>query len=191
MSLGQDIELIQDVATREAMRALALRVQELEEAEAATTDLAAIQTALQRGGSNQLDVTGLVGILAQAQRPAVGYAHYVQTATQSGAGLYVWDKEVRNTIPRSVRRNASQQQFDFKDDGFYVCIANVDSGGAGVCWIAVNGVGIGLHTLAAAGWCSVTGAGIIKAGSRLDVRNTAGDRISVLEATALYIIRLT
>lgn len=188
MSLGRDIELIQDVSTREAVRALALRVQELEAAEAATTDLAAIRAALQRGGSNQLNVTGLVGILAQAQKAQIGVALWQQVGNETGAGNFVWDRELINTVPAVFQRRGSNTEIGVQREVLVLAVAHLRTTATAASAILVNDATLARGVLSLT--APMAAVGLVRAGDRIYCTNSSGDRVGATGATSITYLAL-
>lgn len=184
------LERIQDPAAKEAVRDLANRVGAIENATTEATDFSAIRTALQRGGSTPLNVTGLLGKLGQSQPGLTGRtALWYQIDTSiAGAGNYVWEREVINLAPDHYMRGSSQEQVVFKTGGVYIVAASLQVSTSATLSLLHNTVAVarGVGTL-------VSLAAVIMAlsGERVSCSNSTGNRVGNADGrTRLGIARL-
>jgi len=130
------LDQVRDPATKAALRYLwdAFRSIASQETSMALglAELVSIRSNLQRGGSTELNVSGLSGKLLEQQPSAVVYfAVFSQTADQAGTGYYEWDAEITNTAPHVYKREgASNVRIAVKQSGSYLVIASVGANGS-------------------------------------------------------------
>ncbi len=101
------LDQVENEGTKSALRLVWDEIRTLDEREEARVvvedagisdkDLSTIQAALQQGGSNQLDVGGLAGLLQGMQKAkTIQFGLWAQSANTPGVGPWtvVWDREV-------------------------------------------------------------------------------------------------
>lgn len=126
------VDLVRDTPTRNALRYLWDAFHELDNREVSVESITsaefdAIRTALQRGGTYEMNVSGLGGKLLERQLSLASYcAMFACTIDLGGSGDYEWDTEVLNTAPHIFKRAASNAKIKMQLEGLYLVLAHIN-----------------------------------------------------------------
>ncbi len=129
------LDQVEGEGTKDALRLIWDQLRELDDraevTEGLTTaELEQVQTDLQWKGAHQLNVKGLVGKLQGDQKAAPRiHGHWVQTTVEAGAGLFVWDTMLLDSVPGTFKRTGSNTELRFAVAGTYLIHARLLSGG--------------------------------------------------------------
>lgn len=189
--LVRGLERVQDPAVKEALRELSQRIYNIETApESDGLSLSEIRTALRRGGSTPLDVTGLTGVLL---RPQPGQSSrcalwYQTSASIAGAGSFTWDREVFSRAPDHYTRQNSNTEINFRTGGVFLIVANLNCSASATLNIEQDGVAL---AQAVGTIVSLTAVVKVTTGSRIAATNSTGNRVGNADGrTSLAVVRL-
>lgn len=192
------LNLVEPGPVQDALRTLWDGLSEVEgrlEALSAAASLSEVREALQVGGSHQLDVTGLLGRLLQPQPARIAVGMWQQIGNETGAGNFVWDREVVGAPELFVRR-AANEEIHLRTNALLLAVASVDVTAASVIRIFQNSAVRARWQANAVPDHTNTLSTIISgtAGDRIYVDSSAGNRnggVDPANPTLLALIRLS
>lgn len=165
------LDRVEDEGTKDALRLMWDEIRTLDEREevsdgVSTSELDTIKAALQQGGSHQIDVGGLGGLLQGTQKgPTRRFGSWMKTTGTAGAGYYDFDRELIVQPAGAFRMMINNTAMRFTFAGTYLVIAQIGSRGhaSGVhirMWYQDSGGGsyrasIDDDTVAAVAWSGV------------------------------------
>ncbi len=125
------LDQVENEGTKAALRLIWDEIRSLDDREEVSegltaTELDQIQTALQLGGSNQLNVSGLLGKLQGIQKSMTSvHGHWTKTTNSAGAGAFDWDTPLLESVPGAFRRTNSNTELRFMVAGTYLIVARL------------------------------------------------------------------